>query len=273
MPEIVGIRFKRACKIYSFDPAGLNLKEGDEVIVETARGHGFGEVVKSPHEVEEEDLVSPLRSVARRATEEDKKQMKANEEAANRALAICESKINKHGLPMRLVDAEYAFDGSQLIFYFTADGRVDFRELVRDLASTFHTRIELRQIGVRDEAKLIGGLGPCGRDCCCTTFLSDFAPISIRMAKRQNLALNPAKISGLCGRLMCCLRFEDEAYKEAQAKLPRPGTPVVTPEGEGRVTQIHKLEVSVDVRLSNDRVERFGPDEFRRLKSKKGGKR
>ena len=263
MPIVLGIRFKRACKIYSFDPAGLELDEGDKVIVETARGYGYGEVVKPPHEVEESTLVSPLRSVVRKATDADEKQMKKNEEAVNRALRICESKIAKHGLPRQLIDGEYTFDGSQLIFYFTADGRVDFRELVRDLASTFHTRIELRQIGVRDEAKLIGGLGPCGRDCCCTTFLADFAPISIRMAKRQNLALNPNKISGLCGRLMCCLRFEDEIYKEARQQLPEPGTRVVTPDGKGKVTRTNCLEVTAEVRLKNDHVGHYSPEEVK----------
>jgi cell fate regulator YaaT (PSP1 superfamily) len=205
---VVGVRFKKAGKVYYFDPGTLDLKQGDNVIVETARGVEFGEVVMAPREVPDEEVVSPLKQVMRAATPEDRKQVKENKAKEKEAFKICQAKIAAHGLPMKLVDVEYTFDRSKIIFYFTAEGRVDFRELVRDLASVFRTRIELRQIGVRDEAKLLGGLGPCGRVCCCSVFLGEFQPVSIRMAKEQNLSLNPTKISGLCGRLMCCLKFE-----------------------------------------------------------------
>lgn len=206
--RVVGVRFKKAGKVYYFDPGTLDLKQGDNVIVETARGVEFGEVVMAPREVPDEEVVSPLKQVMRAATPEDRKQVKENKAKEKEAFKICQAKIAAHGLPMKLVDVEYTFDRSKIIFYFTAEGRVDFRELVRDLASVFRTRIELRQIGVRDEAKLLGGLGPCGRVCCCNVFLGEFQPVSIRMAKEQNLSLNPTKISGLCGRLMCCLKFE-----------------------------------------------------------------
>jgi cell fate regulator YaaT (PSP1 superfamily) len=208
---VVGVRFKKAGKTYYFDPGDLELNRGDNVIVETARGVEFGEVVMSPREVPDEEVVSPLKPVMRVATDEDRQQVKVNKAKEKEAMKICLEKIASHGLPMKLVDVEYTFDNSKIIFYFTAEGRVDFRELVRDLASVFRTRIELRQIGVRDEAKLLGGLGPCGRPCCCSSFLGEFQPVSIRMAKEQNLSLNPSKISGLCGRLMCCLKFESNS--------------------------------------------------------------
>lgn len=208
---MVGVRFKKAGKTYYFDPGDLELNRGDNVIVETARGVEFGEVVMSPREVPDEEVVSPLKPVMRVATDEDRQQVKVNKAKEKEAMKICLEKIASHGLPMKLVDVEYTFDNSKIIFYFTAEGRVDFRELVRDLASVFRTRIELRQIGVRDEAKLLGGLGPCGRPCCCSSFLGEFQPVSIRMAKEQNLSLNPSKISGLCGRLMCCLKFESNS--------------------------------------------------------------
>ncbi|NLY50818.1 MAG: stage 0 sporulation family protein [Firmicutes bacterium] len=211
MQRVVGVRFKKAGKTYYFDPGDRELNRGDNVIVETARGVEFGEVVMSPREVPDEEVVSPLKPVMRVATDEDRQQVKVNKAKEKEAMKICLEKIASHGLPMKLVDVEYTFDNSKIIFYFTAEGRVDFRELVRDLASVFRTRIELRQIGVRDEAKLLGGLGPCGRPCCCSSFLGEFQPVSIRMAKEQNLSLNPSKISGLCGRLMCCLKFESNS--------------------------------------------------------------
>ncbi|MFO7942108.1 MAG: stage 0 sporulation family protein [Bacillota bacterium] len=264
MPDVVGIRFKEASKIYSFDPAGNELKPGDEVIVETSRGQSIGEVVFGPRTISDDEVVSPLRPVLRVATDEDRVRAWHNEERAQKAIEICEEKVGKHGLEMQIVDAEYAFDGGQLIFYFTADGRVDFRELVRDLAGTFHTRIELRQIGVRDEAKMIGGIGPCGRECCCATFLTEFSPISIRMAKRQNLSLNPTKISGLCGRLMCCLQFEDPTYKNMQNNAYKPGTKVVTDDGVGKVVRTNALDGRVQVRMEDNETVTYDADEVSR---------
>lgn len=213
MVKVVGVRFKHAGKIYYFDPGDIQLTSGDAVIVETVRGVEYGDVVVPPKEIEESDVVQPLKQVLRRATEADTQTMQDNAAKETSAFQIGLEKIEKHGLPMKLVDVEYTFDNSKVIFYFTADGRVDFRELVKDLASVFRTRIELRQIGVRDQAKMLGGLGPCGRSMCCATFLGDFEPVSIKMAKEQNLSLNPSKISGICGRLMCCLKFETEVYK------------------------------------------------------------
>lgn len=215
MPIVVGVRFKKLSKVYFFDPAEyLDLEVGEYVIVETARGKEYGEVVQDVREVEEAELVAPLKPVLRRATEEDRRRALENDALSREASDIFKAKTAKHGLDMDLVDVEYTFDQQKVIFYFTADGRVDFRALVRDLASVFKTRVELRQIGVRDEAKMIGGMGPCGRELCCSSFLQGFAPISIRMAKQQDLALNPGKISGLCSRLMCCLKFECEAYED-----------------------------------------------------------
>ncbi|NLA59268.1 MAG: stage 0 sporulation family protein [Firmicutes bacterium] len=221
MVKVVGVRFKHAGKIYYFDPADIELAAGDPVIVETVRGIEYGQVVVAPKEVDESDVVQPLKQVLRRATAEDMVILAENAEKERSAFQIGLEKIEKHGLPMKLVDVEYTFDNSKVIFYFTADGRVDFRELVKDLASVFRTRIELRQIGVRDQAKMLGGLGPCGRPLCCATFLGDFEPVSIKMAKEQNLSLNPSKISGICGRLMCCLKFEADVYKaEKEETLP-----------------------------------------------------
>lgn len=216
MVKVVGVRFKRAGKIYYFDPAGHDLSPSDHVIVETARGVEYGEVVVGPKEVPEDEIVAPLKEVMRKATEEDALVVEENHRKEGRAFEVCQEKIAAHGLPMKLVDVEYTFDNNKIIFYFTAEGRVDFRELVRDLASVFRTRVELRQIGVRDEAKMIGGLGPCGRQLCCASFLGDFEPVSIKMAKDQNLSLNPTKISGICGRLMCCLKFESDVYKDTR---------------------------------------------------------
>ncbi|MDI6871705.1 MAG: stage 0 sporulation family protein, partial [Bacillota bacterium] len=216
MAQVVGIRFKTAGKVYYFDPGGLPLEPGDGAVVETARGIELGMVASWPKEVPDEEVKAPLKRVLRKAGPEDFARRRENEEKARRAFSVGQQKIAAHGLPMKLVHVEYTLDGSKIIFYFTAENRVDFRELVKDLASTFRTRIELRQIGVRDEAKLLGGLGPCGRQLCCQAFLGDFVPVSIRMAKEQNLSLNPTKISGICGRLMCCLNFESEAYREAR---------------------------------------------------------
>jgi len=213
MVEVVGVRFKRAGKVYFFDPGDRKLNEKDKVIVETARGIEFGEVVIEPRAVNAEDIVPPLKKVIRAATSEDELQVEANRQKEKEALQICLRKIQDHGLPMKLIDVEFTFDASKIIFYFTAEGRVDFRELVKDLASVFRTRIELRQIGVRDEAKMIGGIGSCGRVLCCASFLGNFEPVSIRMAKDQNLSLNPTKISGICGRLMCCLKYENDSYE------------------------------------------------------------
>lgn len=249
MPEVIGVRFKKAGKIYYFDPQDIDLKVGDYAIVETSRGIEFGEVVVGKKEVEEEELVLPLKSVVRKASIEDHQKMLENRKKEEEAFEICCKKIEEHKLDMKLIDVEYTFDGNKIIFYFTADGRVDFRELVKNLASVFRTRIELRQIGVRDEAKMMGGLGPCGRILCCSTFLGDFEPVSIRMAKDQNLSLNPTKISGICGRLMCCLRYESDAYEDAKEASPDVGDEVLTPEGEGKVVNVNLIKKNVSVEL------------------------
>lgn len=231
MTKVIGVRFRPAGKIYFFAPGNLEIKTGDKVIVETARGVEFGSVVTGPKEVEDNKITPPLKSVIRIATTEDVKKEEKNREKEKEAFEICLEKIRKHGLEMKLIDAEYTFDNNKVLFYFTADGRIDFRELVKDLASVFRTRIELRQIGVRDETKIRGGIGICGRPLCCHTYLSEFAPVSIKMAKEQNLSLNPSKISGVCGRLMCCLTNEEEVYEEANSRLPGIGDHVTTPEG------------------------------------------
>ncbi|MGE5582949.1 MAG: stage 0 sporulation family protein [Bacillota bacterium] len=245
--NVVGIRFKQAGKIYYFEPAGFALKTGDNVIVETARGIEFGEVMIGPKEVPEEKVTLPLKKVIRIATPEDAAQLRENQEKEKKAFDICQEKIGQHQLEMKLVDVEYTFDRSKIIFYFTADGRVDFRELVKDLATVFRTRIELRQIGVRDEAKMLGGLGPCGRPLCCGTFLGDFEPVSIKMAKEQNLSLNPVKISGICSRLMCCLKFESNCYREAKVDLPLIGGKVRVDGREGKILETNPLKESVVV--------------------------
>lgn len=247
--KVVGVRFKKAGKVYYFDPAGVEGQCDDAVIVETARGIEFGTVVTAVRTVNEKDVVLPLKKIIRKATPEDLIQVEKNERDAKEAIVIGEEKIIQHQLDMKLIDVEYTFDRNKLIFYFTAEGRVDFRGLVKDLASVFRTRIELRQIGVRDEAKMLGGIGPCGRLLCCSTFLGDFDPVSIKMAKDQNLSLNPSKISGLCGRLMCCLRYESDAYEEAKREMPDIGQKVNTPEGEGKVVGLNLLERVLEVRL------------------------
>lgn len=251
MITVIGVRFKKAGKIYYFDPDDLDIKVGDQVIVETSRGLEFGDVVVGPKEVSEEEVVLPLKKVLRIATDEDRAIVLANREKEKEAFYICLKKIKEHGLPMKLIDVEYTFDVSKIIFYFTAEGRVDFRELVKDLAAIFRTRIELRQIGVRDEAKMLGGLGTCGRTLCCATFLGEFDPVSIRMAKDQNLSLNPSKISGICSRLMCCLRFENEAYEKAREIVPAVGTKVKTKHGVGQVVANNLLKETVTVELEN----------------------
>lgn len=258
MIKIVGVRFRKAGKIYYFDPAGMEIETGTHVIVETARGIEFGTVMIPPREMEEDGVVQPLKPVIRIATEADEITEQKNKEKEKEAFQICLEKIAKHKLEMKLVEAEYTFDNNKLLFYFTADGRIDFRELVKDLASVFRTRIELRQIGVRDETKLRGGIGICGRALCCHTYLSEFAPVSIKMAKEQNLSLNPTKISGVCGRLMCCLKNEEEAYEELNRSLPNVGTRVKTPDGlNGEVQNVSvlKQKVRVIVTLDNDEKE------------------
>ncbi len=238
MQNVVGVRFKQAGKIYYFSPGSLKLAQDDDVIVETSRGVEYGLVVIGPREVEDSTVVLPLKAVQRKATKADRSKVAENERKEADAFKICEKKIAAHKLPMKLVEVEYTFDVNKIIFYFTADGRIDFRELVKDLAAVFRTRIELRQIGVRDEAKLMGGIGCCGRPLCCATFLGDFEPVSIRMAKEQNLSLNPTKISGICGRLMCCLKYENDCYcghchKKPKIQPPKQGGRVVSVEGEG----------------------------------------
>lgn len=258
MVNIIGVRFRKAGKVYFFDPANLNIKKGDHVIVETARGIEYGCVVLGPKEVKEEEVVQPLKPVIRIATEKDDQIEDNNKEKAKKAFQICLEKIAKHGLEMKLIDSEYTFDNNKVLFYFTADGRIDFRELVKDLASVFKTRIELRQIGVRDETKIMGGIGVCGRPLCCHTYLAEFAPVSIKMAKEQNLSLNPTKISGVCGRLMCCLKNEEEAYEELNSHLPNVGDFVHTADGlKGEVHSVSVLKqlVKVIVTVENDEKE------------------
>ncbi|MEH7887048.1 stage 0 sporulation family protein [Bacillus sp. JJ1609] len=249
MYDVVGVRFKKAGKIYYFDPGDLSIQKDEFVIVETVRGVEYGRVVTPRKQVGEKDVVLPLKKVVRIADQKDRLIVEENKTAAKEAYDVCSDKVNEHQLDMKLVDVEYTFDRNKVIFYFTADGRVDFRELVKDLASIFRTRIELRQIGVRDEAKMLGGIGPCGRMLCCSTFLGDFDPVSIKMAKDQNLSLNPTKISGLCGRLMCCLKYENDEYETAKEQLPDLGEIIVTPNGPGKVVGLNILErvMQVDV--------------------------
>lgn len=258
MTKVVGVRFRNVGKIYYFSPKDYEIKTGDHVIVETARGIEYGKVVLAPREVGEEDVVHPLKEVLRVATKDDDEREAQNRVKEREAFKICQKKIREHGLEMKLIDAEYTFDNNKVLFYFTADGRIDFRELVKDLASVFRTRIELRQIGVRDETKIRGGIGICGRPLCCHTYLSEFAPVSIKMAKEQNLSLNPTKISGVCGRLMCCLTNEEETYEELNSHLPANGDHVTTPEGlRGDVQSVNVLRqlVKVVVTLDNDEKE------------------
>lgn len=253
MSSVIGVRFSEVGKIYYFDPGDLEIELNDKVVVETARGVEFGEVVLAPREVTEKEIVKPLKKVVKKADEKDFKKIEKNKKKEKEAFDICVEKIGKHKMDMKLIDVEYTFDGGKIIFYFTAEGRVDFRELVKELASVFKTRIELRQIGVRDEAKKIGGLGPCGRPCCCSAFLGDFQPVSIKMAKEQNLSLSPTKISGLCGRLMCCLNYEQEHYHQMRKKLPRVGAIIMTCDGEACVIDTNALTEKI-------RAKRILPD-------------
>lgn len=253
MAEIIGVRFKTAGKVYYFSPAGLDIKMGDYVIVETARGVECGEVVLAKREVKDEELAAPLKPVIRIANERDYKIIEQNKKKESDAFKICEEKIAAHRLKMNLIDVECTYDNNKLLFYFTAENRVDFRELVKDLAAVFRTRIELRQIGVRDEAKMLGGLGICGQPFCCSTFLGEFQPVSIKMAKEQGLSLNPTKISGTCGRLMCCLKYEQESYEELLRTTPKVGAIVKTPEGRGVVEEVNLL--TGKLRVKNDETE------------------
>ena len=258
MTKVIGVRFRTAGKIYFFAPGKFEIKQGSHVIVETARGIEYGRVVSGPKEVKDEDVVQPLKSVIRLASDQDRRTVEKNKQKEKDAFKICQEKIRKHGLEMKLVDVEYTFDGNKILFYFTADGRIDFRELVKDLAAVFRTRIELRQIGVRDETKIKGGIGICGRPLCCSTYLTEFSAVSIKMAKEQNLSLNPTKISGVCGRLMCCLTNEEETYEQLNSQLPSVGDTVTTEDGLTGV--VHSLsvlrkQVKVIVNLENDEKE------------------
>ena len=274
MTKIVGIRFRNVGKIYYYDPKNYKMQIGDHVIVETARGIEFGRVVLGPKEVGENEVVHPLKEVLRVATEADEEREKQNRLKEKDAFKICQKKIREHGLEMKLIDAEYTFENNKVLFYFTADGRIDFRQLVKDLASIFKTRIELRQIGVRDETKILGGIGICGRCLCCHTYLSEFAPVSIRMAKEQNLSLNQTKISGVCGRLMCCLKNEQETYEELNRRLPGIGDTVTTPDGiQGNVQSVNVLRqlVKVVVEIGDEKeIQEFpvGELKFRSRKKK-----
>lgn len=259
MVKVIGVRFRQAGKIYNFDPLDFKIEVGNHVIVETARGIEYGKVVQGVQEKNEEDVIMPLKPVIRVATEEDDKIAKQNKDKEKKAFFICKEKIKKHGLEMKLIDTEYTFDNNKVLFYFTADGRIDFRELVKDLASVFKTRIELRQVGVRDETKMLGGIGICGRSLCCSTYLSEFIPVSIKMAKEQNLSLNSTKISGICGRLMCCLKNEQEAYEYLNSNLPNVGETVKTFDGlKGEVKSVNVLrqKVKIVIEQNDEREER-----------------
>ncbi len=279
MTKVIGVRFRRAGKVYYFTPGRYTLKRDDHVIVETAKGVELGQVVLPPTEVAEEKLASPVKGVIRIATEKDREEEEENRNKEKEAYEICLEKIENHKLEMKLIEAEYTFDRNKLLFYFTADGRIDFRELVKDLAAVFRTRIELRQIGVRDETKILGGMGICGRILCCNSYLSEFAPVSIKMAKEQNLSLNPTKISGVCGRLMCCLKNEEEAYEYLNRKLPNIGSQVKTPEGlVGEVISIavlkQRIKVVVTLEKDEKEVREYGVEElkFRREKKRNSSK-
>ncbi len=274
MTKVVGVRFRNVGKIYYFDPKEYSVKEGDHVIVETACGVEYGKVVLTPRNIKEEDVVRPLKEVLRVATKEDEEREQQNRVKEKEAFKICQKKIWEHELDMKLIDAEYTFDNNKVLFYFTADGRIDFRQLVKDLAAIFKTRIELRQIGVRDETKILGGIGICGRCLCCHTYLSEFAPVSIKMAKEQNLSLNQTKISGVCGRLMCCLKNEQETYEALNKKLPGLGDTVTTPDGlQGTVQSVNVLRqlVKVVVEVNDEKeIQEFPVDslKFRPRKKK-----
>ena len=266
MKKIIGVRFKKPGKIYFFDPGNLEINKNDNVIVETTMGEEIGIVIVPKREIQEEKMATPLKKVIRVANKNDLDSLEKYKKKEPEALRICKEKIKKYKLDMNLIDVEYKFDGSKILFYFTADGRIDFRELVKDLASVFRTRIELRQIGVRDEVKRIGGNGVCGRELCCCTFLNNFETVSIKMAKEQNIALNPAKISGNCGRLMCCLKYEQEAYEEKLKKLPNIGAIVKTPEGQGEVDGVETLKEIVKVKIKDGEIYKFKRFETKDIK-------
>ena len=272
MAQIIGVRFKEVGKVYYFDPCGIQTTVGQHVIVETARGVEYGEVAIANRDVAEGEVVKPLKKLLRVATHSDEKVVETNQKRAKEAFAICEKKIAEHKLDMKLVSVEYTFDLNKVLFYFTADGRVDFRELVKDLAGQFHTRIELRQIGVRDESKMLGGLGVCGQPFCCSRFLKNFQPVSIKMAKEQGLSLNPAKISGACGRLMCCLAYEQKSYEYLNSITPQPGSVVRTPDGEGTVLEANVVAGTLKVRSN---VESLAPKIYKRSECTylRGGRR
>ena len=279
MVKIVGVRFRNAGKVYYFDPKGYKIKPGDHVIVETARGVEYGSVVGGVRNVPDDTIVQPLKAVIRVATPEDDIRAQRNRDKEKDALKICQEKITKHGLEMKLIDAEYTFDNNKVLFYFTADGRIDFRELVKDLAAVFKMRIELRQIGVRDETKILGGIGICGRVLCCNSYLSEFAPVSIKMAKEQNLSLNPTKISGVCGRLMCCLKNEEDTYEYLNSRLPGIGDTVTTVDGQkGEVQSVNVLRQKVKILVDVDDEKELQEYDVKDLKFKprrrkdKGGK-
>ena len=270
MVKVIGVRFRTAGKIYFFDPLKFDVKRGDHVLVETARGIEYGTVVGDPKEVEDDKVIQPLKPVLRVATARDTEQENANKQKEREAFKICLEKIKKHKLDMKLIDAEYTFDNNKVLFYFTADGRIDFRELVKDLASVFKTRIELRQIGVRDETKIMGGIGICGRTLCCHAHLSEFVPVSIKMAKEQNLSLNPTKISGMCGRLMCCLKHEEETYEYLNRKLPNVGDYVTTDDGlKGEVHSVNVLRQLVKVLIENNDEKEIREYKVEQLRFKK----
>ena len=274
MIKVVGVRFRSAGKIYYFDPQKLDIKKGEHVIVETARGVEYGTVVLGIKEIADDEITAPLKPVIRIATQKDDKQEASNREKEKNAMAVCLEKIKKHKLDMKLIDAEYTFDNNKVLFYFTADGRVDFRELVKDLAAVFKTRIELRQIGVRDETKIVGGIGICGRPLCCHTFLDEFAPVSIKMAKEQNLSLNPTKISGVCGRLMCCLKNEEETYEELNRRLPNVGDRVTTDDGlKGEVHSVNVLRQLVKVLVDDGEEKEIREYKVEQLKFRRRGRR
>ena len=272
MVNVVGVRFKPAGKTYYFNPLDFDVKEGDNVIVETTRGVEYGKVVLGKKQISEDELKKPVKGIIRIATETDEETYLKNKEKEKEAFAIFDEKIKKYNLVMKLVDVEYTFDANKILFYFTAEGRVDFRELVKELATIFRTRIELRQIGVRDESKIIGSIGVCGRGLCCSQFLGEFVPVSIKMAKEQNLSLNPAKISGACGRLMCCLKYEQDNYEEMLKITPKQGTPVKTPEGKGTVESVSLLKGKLKVKLENDKesiLKEFDVKDVKALKHRK----
>ena len=272
MTKIVGVRFKPVGKIYYFNPAGLDIENNENVIVETSRGIEMGKVVSPPHEIDDSKITKPLRDVIRIAAQSDIEHVNDNHEKEREAFKICVEKIAKHNLEMKLIDVEYTFDRSKILFYFSAEGRIDFRELVKDLATVFHTRIELRQIGIRDESKILGSIGICGRELCCSKFLDEFQPVSIKMAKEQGLSLNPTKISGNCGRLMCCLKYEQEAYEDLLRITPRQGASVMTPQGRGTVEYVNILKGKVKVKIESDKESSVAEFDVKDLKILKKGK-